>query len=82
MSVCNGQCYLTEQLKKSEEKEQAPKAINEIPEINYFNLQSIAIDLKAWPADRPATSSYYGFLYLFLSTSEIFHPPKFILNLS
>jgi hypothetical protein len=79
MAMCNGKCYLSEQLKKAEEQEekQAPTNKKERLEVLYYyaksafdfpsNIDCFVSKLNSACIDEFFTSSFIA---------DVFHPPK------
>ena len=82
ITMCNGTCYLSEQLKKAEEQEekQAPSSKKERLEVVYFLLKS-PFDFLSLAIDRTDKSNltYVDEIYTSSFIMDIFHPPKLIL---
>ncbi len=79
LTMCNGKCYLSEQLNKVEEQEekQLPNSKNEKVEVLYFHAKKPFDFLKY--ADnyisKPSSHNEYEF-YDSSFITDIFHPPK------
>lgn len=79
ITMCNGKCYLEDQLQKAEEKEQEqiPQELKQKVEIFYLSnlhmqLMDLFIDIDAI---RQSTVSHDKYCSSYLAS--IFHPPKF-----
>ncbi len=79
MSMCNGKCYLSEQLKKAEEQEekQAPTSKKERFEVVYYHSKSsfnlpIYIDSFAGKLNPACVDEFYTSSFI----ANIFRPPK------
>lgn len=79
MVMCNGKCYLSEQLKKAEqeEKKQAPQTRRE--KLQSFYILNVT-DFRFKPAilqAQEALSNNYYICFLSLTlVDDIFHPPQ------
>lgn len=79
MLNCNGQCYLSKQLKASEEKEQKSNAerLNKMPEV-VLGFQSISSLFKARYFERYVLENNFQIseIHPNFSTKGFFHPPQ------
>jgi len=79
MSMCNGKCYLSEQLKKAEEQEekQAPSSKKERLEVVYFYPNN-PFDFLSLAEDQTdnLNLTYIDEIYTSSFIIDIFHPPK------
>jgi len=78
MTVCNGKCFLTNQLKNQDEKEQqqAPSTLKQKIEVFCQNQLIIESPKAIELAATPANSSYKNFFNPSNHLDKIFHPPK------
>ena len=79
ITVCEGQCYLSEQLKKAEEQEekQAPVNLKERLEVNYYYAYSSFDFFNTTGNDCGMLNTTYESGFFDASyIAEIFHPPQ------
>lgn len=75
---CNGQCHLSKQMKKTEEKEQkqTPIPINQKQDVVFFIDAIIQINLTNTIERAKPLFEYNKGFYNSLFIHKIFHPPK------
>ena len=82
MTVCSGQCYLSEQLKKTKEQEEkrVPTSNKKSLEVTYYLVKgaSGSLPFLSTAGDKTPTT-YISQKYNPTLIFDIFHPPKLML---
>jgi hypothetical protein len=79
LTMCNGKCYLSEQLKKAEEQEeqQAPTSKKERLEVVYYFIKNpLASLFLSDRYSRKLNHAYKSEFYRSSFAADIFRPPK------
>ena len=79
MSTCNGKCYLSEKLKKAEERQEKQVPINNkerVEVLYYYSKRSFDVPIYDDFFVSELNSPYIDEIYTSLFISDIFHPPK------
>lgn len=77
---CNGKCYLSDKLKKAEDKEekQSPRRAKDKVEILYC-YREVLLDISntTYFSEKLSLNKYENNIYSCSFITDIFHPPQF-----
>ena len=76
VTQCKGSCYLSKQLRNSQEQEQSSSLPNEKQEVTYYSSKYTLLLQVGFPADVNAGFNYYQSSNSCLHVLQVFHPPQ------